>query len=317
MPGRRNPYYATVVVMKDENGNRDAFQATVWKFYEEHGRRDLPWRQPEAGGVAAGGSRQTSQTSPAEYFDPYKILVSELMLQQTQVSRVIPKYLEFLERFPTVQALAAAPLGDVLVAWQGLGYNRRAKFLWQAAQMVANEMGGEFPRDQKELTRLPGVGINTAGAVMAYAYDEPVAYLETNIRTVYIHHFFHDHFEKLADGGPAVPDKEIEALVAQTVPRQNAREWYWALMDYGTHIKQQFGNKSRASKSYAKQSPFEGSRRKVRGAVIRYLSQQGGRAVTYDDLATTESDARLPEVLSSLVAEGMLRQDSDGRYSLG
>lgn len=277
------------------------FQDAVWAYYAASGRRDLPWRQPESESEPGPGA------DGKEWFDPYKILVSELMLQQTQVSRVVPKYYEFLERFPTVQALAAATLGEVLVAWQGLGYNRRAKFLWQAAQMVANEMGGEFPRGQKELTRLPGVGMNTAGAVMAYAYDEPVAYLETNIRTVYIHHFF--------PGQEAVPDKEIQALVEATVP-DRAREWYWALMDYGTYIKQQHGNKSRASKAYVRQSPFEGSRRKVRGAVIRYLSQQAGRTVAYEDLAAAETDVRLPEVLGALVAEGMVREGADGRYGL-
>jgi A/G-specific adenine glycosylase len=265
------------------------FQMEVWRYYDQHGRHDLPWRLPEADGG----------------FDPYKIMVSELMLQQTQVGRVIPKFLAFLEQFPTAKALAQAPLGDVLIAWQGLGYNRRAKFLWQAAQMVTNELNGKFPQDQKELTKLPGVGMNTAGAIMAYAYDTPVVFIETNIRTVYIHHFF--------AGQTEVPDKDIEELVRQTVPQAGARQWYWALMDYGTHIKQLHGNKSRASKSYTKQSPFHGSRRQVRGVVIRYLSTRGA---SLDELVAAEPDPRLPEVLADLVGEGMVRDDG-GRYSLG
>jgi A/G-specific adenine glycosylase len=267
------------------------FQDEVWRYYDAHGRHDLPWRLPDADGS----------------FDPYKVMVSELMLQQTQVPRVIPKYRQFLELFPTVQVLAAASLGEVLVAWQGLGYNRRAKFLWQAAQMVVNELGGQFPRGQKELTQLPGVGMNTAGAIMAYAYDQPVTFIETNIRTVYIHHFFDDQ--------EGVADKDIEELVRQSLEGMQdsgGRNWYWALMDYGTHIKQVHGNKSRVSKSYIKQSPFHGSRRKVRGAVIRYLSQRPG---TLEEMTDAENDPRLPEVLADLVQEGMVRDDA-GRYTL-
>jgi A/G-specific adenine glycosylase len=266
-----------------------AFQDEVWRYYDQHGRHDLLWRLPEADGS----------------FDPYKIMVSELMLQQTQVNRVIPKFVTFITQFPTIQVLAQAPLSDVLIAWQGLGYNRRAKFLWQAAQLVMDELCGQFPHDQKQLTKLPGIGMNTAGAIMAYAHDEPVAFIETNIRTVFIHHFFHDQTD--------VPDKAIDEMVRQTLPAAGARQWYWALMDYGTHIKQQHGNKSRASRSYAKQSPFQGSRRQVRGAVLRYLSQRPG---TLDDIATVETDPRLTEVLDELVREGMV-QHGAGRYSLG
>ena len=227
------------------------------------------------------------------------------MLQQTQVGRVIPKYLAFIEQFPAVQNLAKAPLSEVLIAWQGLGYNRRAKFLWQAAQMVTKDYDGVFPRDQKELTKLPGVGINTAGAIMAYAYNAPVVFLETNIRTVYIHHFFHDQTD--------VKDQDIAELVSQTLPNQDeTRHWYWALMDYGTYIKQTHGNKSRASKTYAKQSPFQGSKRQVRGAVIRYLSQQPG---TLQEIAEVESDARLPEIIKELLKEDMVLE-AQGYYRL-
>ena len=267
---------------------RENFQQTVWHYYNQYARRELPWRQPEPDGS----------------FDPYKIVVSELMLQQTQVNRVIPKYLTFLGKFPTVQILAKASLSDVLIAWQGLGYNRRAKFLWQAAKMVVSEYGGEFPQDQKELTKLPGVGVNTAGAVVAYAYNQPVVFLETNVRTVYIHHFFEDQ--------EAVSDKDISDIVEQTLPQENIREWYWAIMDYGTYIKQTHGNKTRASKSYVKQSPFHGSKRQVRGAVIRYLSYQPG---TLERLAEQIPDARLTEVMQDLLKEDMVHEDQ-GYYRL-
>jgi len=269
-----------------EAGRVEEFQETVWRYYDAQGRHTLPWRLPEADGR----------------FDPYRILVSEVMLQQTQVARVIPKYIDFLEQFPTVQALARSGLGEVLTAWQGLGYNRRAKFLWQAAQLVESAYNGEFPRDQKELTCLPGVGMNTAGAVVAYAFNRPAVFIETNIRTVFIHHFFNDREN--------VHDKEVAEQVATTLPRGDKAEvrlWYWALMDYGAYLKQTVGNKSRASKSYVRQSPFAGSRRAVRGAVIRSLSR-AGQGLSTDELAKIITDPRLPDVLQDLQAEGLVRK---------
>jgi A/G-specific adenine glycosylase len=254
------------------------FRNTLGEYYREHGRHDLPWRQTD---------------------DPYKIWVSELMLQQTQVSRVIPKYSAFLERFPTVRSLAAATLGDVLIAWQGLGYNRRAKFLWQAAQRIE----GEFPSTPEGLVALPGIGRNTAGAILAYAFNEPAIFVETNVRTVYIHHFFHDE--------AAVSDAEITDLVEQTIT-ENPREFYWSLMDYGTHVKQTVGNKNKQSRHYIRQSPFEGSRRQVRGAILRALS---GRGYAADRLQRKVDDPRTPEVLQELVGEGFITQ-TDGVYHL-
>src|SRR6185437_9030478 len=150
------------------------FMAQLTAYYEAHGRHDLPWRLP----------------APDGSFDPYKILVSEVMLQQTQVGRVLPKYQQFLSRFPDVKSLATAPLGDVLKMWNGLGYNRRAKFLWLAAQKIVDGFGGVFPSDVQQLELLPGVGANTAGAIRVYAFNKPAIFIETNIRTVYIHHFF-------------------------------------------------------------------------------------------------------------------------------
>lgn len=155
---------------------------------------------------------------------PYYVLVSEVMLQQTQVDRVIPKFLEFIHKFPDAASLAETPLGEVLVLWSGLGYNRRAKYLHEAAKMVMTDFGGEFPTDVDGLIKLPGVGQNTAGAMMAYAHDQPVLFVETNVRTVYFHHFFED--------GEKVTDGQIRALLEQTIDMQHPREFYWALMDY-------------------------------------------------------------------------------------
>jgi A/G-specific adenine glycosylase len=263
------------------------FQEAVWGYYRDEARSNLPWRDPEPDGT----------------FDPYKILVSECMLQQTQVGRVIPKYDDFLTHFPTAAALAQATLGDVLRSWQGLGYNRRAKFLWQAAQAITTS--STFPDTLEALVKLPGIGPNTAGAILAYAFNEPVVFIETNVRTVYIHHF-------LADRIDLVDDKELRSLVAQTLDKTNAREWYWALMDYGSHLKTTVGNLNKQSKAYTKQSAFHGSRRQVRGAVIRVLRE--GNA-PLGKLEGAIADPRLVSVLGELENEGLVRNDQ-GIYAL-
>jgi A/G-specific adenine glycosylase len=262
------------------------FLETLWTFYVQAGRGSLPWRQSERDGS----------------FDPYKIMVSELMLQQTQVARVIPKYLAFLERFPTPETLAIAELADVLRVWQGLGYNRRAKFLWQAAQIVGKLK--HLPQAVLELTKLPGIGLNTAGAILAYAYNQPVVFVETNVRTVYIHHFFADQI--------GVSDKEITALLRQTLDSENPREFYWALMDYGSHLKATVGNLNKVSKHYVKQPAFHGSRRQVRGQIIRLL---GTRTHALAELQAAVPDGRLESVLGDLAGEGLIRLRS-GTYSL-
>jgi A/G-specific adenine glycosylase len=265
-----------------------SFQKTVWDDYAVHGRHDLPWRLPMDDGT----------------FDPYHIVVSELMLQQTQVLRVIPKFKVFIATYPSFKALARASLADVLVLWSGLGYNRRAKFLWELAQQVITSHGGVLPKTREQLVQLPGIGSNTAGAVQAYAHNTPVVFIETNIRTVYIHHFFRDQ--------QAVSDKSLLPILEETLPEGRAREWYWALMDYGTYLKQSVGNISRASASYAKQSAFSGSRRQVRGQVIRLL---GSQPYTYDALTSEVADTRLPDVLSDLTKEGFIEQIA-GQFQL-
>lgn len=262
----------------------DAFRETVWQFYNTQGRHDLPWRQGT--------------------LDPYHVLVSELMLQQTQVPRVIPKYHEFLAAFPDFRQLASAELGDVLRVWSGLGYNRRAKFLWQAAQRVVQQHRGMLPHDYEQLVALPGIGPNTAGAILAYAYNQPTVFLETNIRTVYIHHFFPDT--------EAVTDKALRALLEQTVDHEHPREWYWALMDYGSYLKQTAGNAARRSKHYVRQSSFEGSRRQVRGAVLRALK---AGSLTIPELKQVIADERLVSVLQDLESEQLIRK-ARGRYRL-
>ena len=265
-----------------------AFRHTVLDYYRVSGRSGLPWRLPEADGS----------------FSPYKILVSEIMLQQTQVGRVIPKYLEFTSRYPDVTALANAPLGDVLRLWSGLGYNRRAKYLCLAARLIIADFNGQFPSDIASLTRLPGVGKNTAGAIIAYAYNQPAVFIETNIRTVYLHHFF--------AGQTSVADKTILELVRATLPESNVREWYWALMDYGSYLKQTVGNLNNLGSGYSKQSAFAGSKRQLRGQVIRLL---GERYYTPSELAVLVADNRLAAVLDELVSEALITK-TGGRYHL-
>ncbi len=258
------------------------FHQELRNYYKRFGRHDLPWRQPDRNGN----------------FDPYKIMVSEIMLQQTQVNRVIPKYHSFLKQFPNVRLLAEAPLGDVLRLWQGLGYNRRAKFLWQAAQVIYKEYNGRVPVIEAELVKLPGIGKNTAGAILAYAFNQPAIFIETNIRTVYIHHFFADQ--------QAISDKELTPIITQTIDSKEPRVFYWALMDYGSYLKQTQGNFTRLSKAYTKQSRFHGSMRQIRGKVIRLLSIH---SQTYEELQYVIQDKRLAEVLGALESEGMIAKN--------
>ena len=251
------------------------FREAVWDYYRSHARR-MPWRDEPT---------------------PYHVLVSELMLQQTQVGRVLPKYKAFVRHFPSVESLAAAPLADVLGEWSGLGYNRRAKFLHAAAQMVAREFGGRLPDSLEELTKLPGLGRNTAGAILAYAFNRPVVFVETNVRTVFIHHFFADR--------ESVDDKELLPLVEQTCDAEHPREWYWALMDYGTHLKQTAGNNVAQSRHYVRQSKFEGSRRQVRGRILKRLV---GGSQPIAELLAQEVDERTADVLGDLKREGFIEE---------
>ncbi len=267
---------------------QQAFVSTVNTFYKQHGRHDLSWRQTT---------------------EPYKIIVSEIMLQQTQVTRVIPKYEEFLKTFPSIEALNKAPLGAVLSAWQGLGYNRRAKMLHECAKAVVRDYKGVWPTSYQELKSLPGIGAYTASALLAFAFNKATPLIETNVRTVYLYHFF----TKKTD----VHDKELMPIIEATLDIQNPRNWYYALMDYGSHLKQTVGNKNKQSKQYTKQSKFNGSDRQIRGAIIRTLSKHD-EGLTLAKLLTQnlEPDSmRLKEQLIKLVTEGMVQKNS-ARYTL-
>lgn len=262
------------------------FTLTVLTHWEKQGRHDLLWRQTT---------------------DPYLILISEIMLQQTQVDRVIPKYKVFIKRFPTVKKLSGAPLAEVLAHWQGLGYNRRAKFLHQCAKVVMSNYEGTFPSDYDALKSLPGIGPYTAGAIMAFAFDKPEPIIETNIRSVYLHHYFKNQTD--------VTEKEILEVVKRTVPDTHVREWYWALMDYGTYLKKEFGNQNSRSKNYVRQSRFKGSDREVRGAIIKEAVRAPFTRTSIHVSLQTFDPVKIDVQLEKLIAENMLTLKR-GRYAL-
>ncbi|TAJ15972.1 A/G-specific adenine glycosylase [Patescibacteria group bacterium] len=218
------------------------FIEIVCTYYKDYGRHTLPWRKTKS---------------------PYRTLVSEVMLQQTQVDRVIPKYKEFIRAFPSVHALASASLGEVLRVWQGLGYNRRAKMLHSAAKKVVNIHDGKIPREYELLKELPGVGEYTAKAIRVFSWNEPEVMIETNIRSVYIHHFFKKR--------KMVTEKKLASYISKTLDTKNPREWYSALMDYGSYLKMTYPNPSRKSVLHKTQTRFKGSNREIRGAIIRAL----------------------------------------------
>ena len=222
----------------------------------------------------------------------YYVLVSELMLQQTQVARVLTKFSEFTAAFPDIESLAAAELTEVLRTWQGLGYNRRAQYLHRAAQAIA---AGTPVTTLDGLIALPGIGINTAGAIMNYVYQIPTPFIETNIRTVYLNHFFMDQ--------TAVADRDILPIVEQTMDRANPRQWFWALMDYGSELKAQGKGKLSASRHYTKQSQCASSLRQMRGEILRrYVGGQPLAEIT----AELQDDPRFAAALDGLRRDGLI-----------
>ena len=225
----------------------EEFKKTILDFYTQSGR-SFPWRY-------VGKS------------NPWGVLVSEFMLQQTQTGRVVPYWERWIKLWPAPSDLAAASLETVLKEWSGLGYNRRAKNLHDCAEVIAEHHGGTVPRTPEELIRLPGIGAYTAGAIACFAWNYPALFIETNIRSVLIHFFFQDKTE--------VKDSELFPVLERCLDRENPKIWYWALMDYGAALKKLTKNPGRKSAHYTKQSRFDGSFRQIRGAVIRILSVNG------------------------------------------
>lgn len=262
------------------------FQQKILSHYKKHGRKTLPWKKIR---------------------DPYQILVSEIMLQQTQVSRVIPKYEQFLQEFPTVFDLAKAKEPKLLSVWQGLGYWRRAKFLQRTAQEIVKNHNGKFPKNPEELVKLPGIGPYTAGAVACFAYNNADPFIDTNIRRVYLHFFFKNKKN--------VSDKDIVKIAEQALYKKDPRTWHYALFDYGaTVLKDKTINKK--SRHYNKQSKFEGSFRSFRTKAVKHLLNQPKHSITkprlqsYLTLEIQKSDKKYTaeEVINALLKDKLIKE---------
>lgn len=242
----------------------------ILDHYKKYGRHDLVWRKQMTG---------------------YRVLVSEIMLQQTQVSRVIDKFSLWMKQYPTLSSLRKSSLKDILILWQGLGYQRRAKALYSIAQVRTT-----IPKTFDELVLLDGVGTYTASAVMAFAYDifsHPV--LETNIRTVLIEEF---HLGETAIHDGLLYD-DLSRLETYTAVRElGARHWYYALMDYGAHLKQQKISHNTKSAHHTVQSAYKGSLRELRAKTLF--------AIAHKKILPT--DLRLKNVLEKLIQEGYIKK---------
>ncbi|ADK81405.1 HhH-GPD family protein [Sediminispirochaeta smaragdinae] len=261
---------------------KDDFRRLIYEFYKKN-RRSFPWRETN---------------------DPWLILLSEMMLQQTQTSRVATKWESLAGRFPNPQTMADVELAELLSLWSGLGYNRRALALKKIAERVVST-GGSLPDTYDGLVALPMIGPYTAKAVLAFAYNRPVVFIETNIRRIFIHHFFPDQ-EK-------VTDRQILPLVEETLDRKDPRNWYYALMDYGSALRG-VENPNRRSAHYSRQSTFEGSDRQKRGALLRLLTASQGRARSCEELSTdiNADPEKTMQLLSALVREGFVAESPEG-----
>ncbi len=263
---------------------RENPQKRIWNWYLENKKQFLfPWRRTR---------------------DPYCVLVSEVMLQQTQIARVIPKYEEWLRVFPDARALARAPFPKVLQMWQGLGYNRRARYLKEAAKKVVTGFGGNIPRDPHVLETFPGIGHYTARAVACFAYGQCEPFLDTNIRRVAIHFLLY----RSKIGTKAIHEADVLEWLGRYEPKRGKRDWYYALMDYGREVLGgKKDNPNRRSVHYRTQSRFEGSRRYVRAKIVAYLlSRKSGAAL--DDIKNHLSrDPHSKLFLSGATLSGILR----------
>lgn len=255
------------------------FNAILSEFYLKN-RRPMPWR---------------------DEITPYRVVVSEIMLQQTLVPSVLKKFDYFIQVFPDFVTLAQASLEGVLRAWQGLGYNRRAKYLLQIAQEIIIRWDGIVPDDPEVLRTLPGIGPATAGSIVVFTYDRPVVFIETNVRRVFIHHFFQDQV--------GVSDKEIYPVLNRTLDHTHPRDWYYSIMDYGTFLAGAIENPNRRSRHYAVQSKFSGSDREMRGRILKILLDEGPTAGDIIHQKIQSEKERTDRILGQMIHEGLLMRD--------
>ena len=263
----------------------EAFRSNIWQYYEQN-KRSFSWR---------------------EEITPYRVVVSEIMLQQTQTDRVAKKFDEFIKQFPTFESLATAPFGEVLKYWKGLGYNRRALNLQKIAHIIHHEYAGNLPNDPEILVAFPGIGKATAASITCFTYNKPIAFIETNIRTIFIYFFFRNSID--------VHDKALMPLIEKILDTRHPREWYYALMDYGVMLKKNVGNLCRLSKHYTKQSKFQGSDRQIRGIILQLLLDQPGIDEKVLLMHIQKDEERVKVILKELINEGFIKV-ADSHYRL-
>ena len=264
--------------------------------YLDDKQRTLPWRSTQ---------------------NPYHIMVSEVMLQQTQVNRVIPKYQQWINQWPTIESLAGASTHEALSTWQGLGYNRRGLNLKRAAGVILDTHQGIVPSDKKELLALPGIGEYGAGAILTFAHNQPHLLLETNIRTVLFHHFFSDQ-----ETDHKITDRELKTVLAELIKNvspTNYRRWYWGLMDYGVELKKTIGNLNRQSSTYTRQSAFSGSHRQARSLILQYILDHPltSLADISQNICLSKKFSHT-DILESLIKDGFIQVEdtSETRYTI-
>jgi A/G-specific adenine glycosylase len=263
-----------------------AFKEAVYANYKK-AKRTFPWRT---------------------HTGAWGILVSEFMLQQTQTERVVTCWNKWMEKWPSPRLLHKAPIEEALLVWGNLGYNRRCFFLKDCARRITREYDGEVPDRPKDLEELPGIGPYTARAVPCFAYNIPTVFIETNIRAAVLHFFFKDRDK--------VKDKELLPILEAALDQEDPRTWYWALMDYGAALKKLTPNPNRRSAHYSRQSPFEGSFRQLRGAVVRTLVREGPAGK--EELlrrSGIESGEDLYQVLTALEKDQIVAE-SEGIYRI-
>ncbi len=276
--------------MKCSSIKKKAFHRKIFSWWKTH-KRDLPWRHTH---------------------NPYHILISEVMLQQTQVSRVLPKYSEFIREFPTVTALAQSPLATILRVWKGMGYNRRAKYLQQTAQTIAIKFRGEFPRTESDLLDLPGIGLYTARAIQVFAWKRDVAMVDTNIRQIFVHYFFDDI--------PQSPNS-IQEMADELLPVGKSWEWHQALMDYGslvmpTVIRKKIHNTSREKTTVV----FKDTPRFIRGRIIDALRDSPRKErdlIASFLLMYGKPELFISSQIAALIRERLIERSSEGMLHLG
>ena len=257
----------------------EAFQERIFDFYRERGR-DFPWRRTR---------------------DRYAVMVSEIMLQQTQADRVAPRFQQWMERFPDASALASASLREVLQLWSGLGYNARGQRLQIAAAMIVEHHGGQVPGDPAVLSTLPGIGPYTSRSIPVFADNLDVAAIDTNIRRILIHEL----------GLPeAIKPSELGRIAEEVLPRGRSRDWHNALMDYGAL---ELTSRKSGIAPLTRQSRFEGSRRWYRGRLLRELLAAGRLPMDGIEERYADCPYGIGTIVESLVREGMAEMYGGGR----